>query len=113
MNDDLHKKRIGFYLTERLSGIRYYTRSKRPVYWAEEKNPLKYYFSRDFKIYSDKISKFVVECNRKTNGEVIDRIARIYPHIYIDEIQDLAGWELEVLRLFFNSDSNVLIAGDP
>lgn len=112
MNDDLHEKRIGFYLTERPSGIRYLNRG-RPVYWGEEKNPLRYYFSSDFKIYSDKIAKFVFECNRKTDGEVINRITRIYPHIYIDEIQDLAGWELEVLRLFFNSDSNIFLVGDP
>jgi DNA helicase-2/ATP-dependent DNA helicase PcrA len=111
MHDDLHKKKIGFYLTERPSGFRY-TYRNRPVYWGK-KNTLKYYFSKDFKIYSDKIANFVFECNKLKSGEIIKRIARIYPHIYIDEIQDLAGWELEVLRLFFNSDSNVLLVGDP
>lgn len=111
MNDDLHEKKIGFYLTEKQSGLRYYN-GNQPVYWGEQ-DFFKFYFTKSLKIYSDKISKFIVECNKKTKGEIIKRIARIYPHIYIDEIQDLAGWELEILKLFFNSESNILLVGDP
>ncbi len=111
MNNDLHEKKVGFYLTERPSGMRY-SSDRGPVYWGA-KDFYKFYFSKDLKIYSDKISRFIVECNSKTNGEIISRITRIYPNIYIDEIQDLAGWELEILKLFFNSDSNILIVGDP
>jgi DNA helicase-2/ATP-dependent DNA helicase PcrA len=53
------------------------------------------------------------KCNKKTNNEIINRITRIYPHIYIDEIQDLAGWELEILKLLFLSKSQILMVGDP
>jgi len=112
MNNDLHEKRIGFYLTGRASGT--YKASNGKTYsYGEQKHFFKFYFDKSLKIYSDKISKFIVECNKKTKGEIINRIARIYPHIYIDEIQDLAGWELEILRLFFNTDSNILLVGDP
>jgi DNA helicase II / ATP-dependent DNA helicase PcrA len=65
------------------------------------------------KIYSDKLSKFVFRCNEKTNGNVIDRISRIYSHIYIDEVQDLAGYDLELLKLLFNCNSTILLVGDP
>jgi DNA helicase-2/ATP-dependent DNA helicase PcrA len=113
MNSDLHDMKVGFYLTERPSGVRFFNRAGRPVgYWGE-KDFFKYYFSRDMKIYSDKISKFIVDCNQKTNGEVINRITRLYPHIFIDEVQDLAGWELEILKLFFNSASKIMLVGDP
>ena len=112
MNDNLHEKKIGFYLTERPSGVRFYNQAGSPVYWGI-KDFFRFYFSGDLKIYSDKISKFVVECNIKIHGEIINRITRIYPHIFIDEIQDLAGWELEILRLLFNSPSNVVLVGDP
>ena len=112
MNSDLHEMKVGFYLTERQSGIKFYNRAGQPVPW-KEKDFFKYYFSKDKKIYSDKISKFIVECNSKTNGEVINRITRIYPHIFIDEIQDLAGWELEILKLLFNSASKIILVGDP
>jgi DNA helicase-2/ATP-dependent DNA helicase PcrA len=124
MNDNLHDIKIGFYLTEEKSGKKFdnkgnpikiknpKTGKEQPVYWGE-KDFFNYYFTKSLKIYSDKISKFIVECNKRTRGEVIKRIARIYPHIYIDEIQDLAGWELEILKLFFSSESNILLVGDP
>ena len=44
---------------------------------------------------------------------LIDRISRIYPHIFIDEMQDLAGYDLELLKLLFNCNSNILLVGDP
>jgi DNA helicase-2/ATP-dependent DNA helicase PcrA len=44
---------------------------------------------------------------------VIDRLSRIYSHIFVDEVQDLAGYDLELLKLLFGSDSNILMVGDP
>jgi DNA helicase II / ATP-dependent DNA helicase PcrA len=112
VNIDLYEKNIGFFLTERQSGFRYKTKSGFPVYFGEEDYP-NYYFTKDFKLYSDKISKFVFESNKKTKGEVINRISKIYQHIFIDEVQDLAGWDLEVLSLLFDSSSKILLVGDP
>ena len=111
MKDELHSEKIGFHLTEKQSGRRY-NRNGNPIYWGEE-NFFRYYFTKNFKIYSDKISKFIFECNKKTKGEIIERISRIYPRIYIDEVQDLAGWELEILKLLFGSKANILLVGDP
>ncbi len=72
-----------------------------------------YYFNKEYKIYSDKISKFCFKCNENTNGFVIDRISRIYSQIFIDEVQDLAGYDLELLKLLMNSSSNITLVGDP
>lgn len=111
MDEALHNVSIGFYLTEKRSGIRYVARGK-PIYWGEN-DFFKYYFTRDFKIYSDKVSKFIVVCNKKTNGAVIARMSRVFPHIFVDEVQDLAGWELELLKMLFKSNSTVMLVGDP
>jgi DNA helicase-2/ATP-dependent DNA helicase PcrA len=112
MNDGLHERKIGFFLTEGASGT-YQTENGKTYSYGEASDFYKYYFTKDLKIYSDKISKFIVECNNKTQGEIIERISRIYQHIYIDEVQDLAGWELQIIKLLFNSKSNVLLVGDP
>lgn len=82
-------------------------------YISEDKDFEKHYFTPDRKLFTDKLSKFVFRCNEKTNGAVVDRIARIYSHIYIDEVQDLAGYDLELLKLFFTCTSNILLVGDP
>ena len=124
LNEDLYNKKIGFYLTEEKSGKKYNSKGEpiminnpktgkeQPIYWGE-KDFFHYFFTKDLKLYSDKTSKFIIDCNKKIKGEIIKRITRIYPHIYIDEIQDLAGWELQIIKLLFNSKSNILLVGDP
>ena len=124
------KKIKGLILKNSQSGIKYYTKPcanckqkkivnpecgkcKNPVYYAEGKEFEKHYFSNQLKIYSDKLSKFVFRCNERTGGNVIDRISRVYPHIFIDEVQDLAGYDLDLLKLLFNCNSNILLVGDP
>jgi len=37
----------------------------------------------------------------------------IFPNIFIDEIQDLAGYDLDILKLLFKSESTILCVGDP
>jgi superfamily I DNA/RNA helicase len=81
--------------------------------YIAETNIEKHYFTSNLKIYSDKISKFVFKCNEKSRGAVIDRLSRIYPYIFIDEVQDLAGYDLELLKLIFNCNSSSLLVGDP
>lgn len=114
MNDELHDRKIGFNLTDCPSGT--YMGSDRKIYsYGEERNFFQCYFTskKDLKIHSDKISKFIVECNKKTEGEVVRRVSKIYPNIFIDEVQDLAGWELEIIKLIFNTSSIILLVGDP
>jgi superfamily I DNA/RNA helicase len=107
------KKIKGLILVNSQSGIKGYIKNKHPIYFGEDKEFEKHYFSNQLKIYSDKLSKFVFRCNEKTSGNVIDRMSRIYPHIFIDEVQDLAGYDLELLKLLFKCNSSVLLVGDP
>jgi len=79
----------------------------------EETHFEEHYFSDSFKIYSDRLPKFVVKSNKASKGEVLSRISRIYKHIFIDEVQDLAGYDLEIVKLLFKSNSRILLVGDP
>ncbi len=88
-------------------------RDKNARYISEEKHFLKYYFTKEQKIISSKLSKFVFKANETTNGKVIKRISAIYPNIFIDEIQDMAGYDLDILKLLFQCNSDVLCVGDP
>ena len=102
MDGKLFEKSIGFYLTE-----------KKSIPYVKESKIIEYYFTKQMKIYSDKISKFIIRCNEKSTGKVISRITEIYNHIFIDEIQDLVGYDLDILQLFINSSSELLMVGDP
>lgn len=87
--------------------------NKPSAQYVPETNIETHYFTKGMRIYSDKIAKFVLKCNKKSNNEVIDRLSRIYSHIFIDEVQDLAGYDLDFLKLLFDSKSNTLLVGDP
>lgn len=110
----LFEKQItGLILVNSQSGLKGYTKFKQPIYFGEEKEFERHYFSKEIKIYSDKISKFVFRCNIKSDGAVVERLCNIYSHIFIDEVQDLAGYDLELLKLLFKASSNTLLVGDP
>lgn len=73
----------------------------------------KFYFTKDKKIYSDKIAKFGKLCNNKTQGAVIERLTAIYDYILVDELQDITGEDLDVLSIIMQSPINTLFVGDP
>lgn len=106
------KEITGLILVNSQSGLKYYSRGK-PIYFSEESEFERHYFSKETKIYSDKISKFVFKCNANSGGAVIERLCKIYSYIFIDEVQDLAGYDLELLKLLFKASSNILLVGDP
>lgn len=47
-----------------------------------------------------------------SNGAGVRRLERIYDRIYIDEVQDLCGYDLEVLKLLMASNLPVEMVGD-
>ena len=101
----------GMLLVNAKSGLRYKL-GRMPIYYGE-KDVVPFYLSNSKKIYSDKIATFVFSANDRTKGLVIDRLCRIYPNIFIDEVQDLAGYDLELIRLLHQQSTNLLMVGDP
>lgn len=81
--------------------------------YVNESDIAHHFFTNTQKIYSDKLSKFIIKCNEASKNAVMDRLARIYTHIFIDEVQDLAGYDLDFLKLLFASKINTLLVGDP
>lgn len=102
----------GLILVNGISGVKYYYRGK-PVYYNEKTEFDGHYFTKDQKIFSDKLSKFVLKSQVVSQGAVVDRLSRIYNKIYIDEVQDLAGYDLEILKLLFASTIEITLVGDP
>ena len=87
--------------------------NQRSAPYVAESNTARYYTSLSGGIYSDKIARFVIACEEESGGAVTRRLGRIYSHIFIDEFQDLAGWDLEVVRALLGSAIDVTLVGDP
>lgn len=103
----------GLLLVNSKSGFRCVNSFGKPMYFGEEDNFKKHYFSNGGKIYSDKLSKFVFKSNKSVSNEIVHRINRLFDRIYIDEVQDLAGYDLEIVKLLFKSQLSILLVGDP
>jgi DNA helicase-2/ATP-dependent DNA helicase PcrA len=81
--------------------------------YIAEDDTARHYFANGDLIYSDKIAKFVVECEERSSQSVSARLGQIYTDVFIDEFQDLAGWDLEVVRSLLESGIRVTLVGDP
>ncbi len=78
-----------------------------------KKCDLRYFLDSNSDIYRDGVSEFVVALNEKTQGAVVKRLEKIFKHLYIDEVQDLVGYDLEILDLLFQSTIKITLVGDP
>ncbi|NKB64753.1 MAG: AAA family ATPase [Gammaproteobacteria bacterium] len=71
-----------------------------------------HYFSKPELIYSDKIAKFACEVVQKMNGAPIKRFEQIFERLFIDESQDLAGYDLDLVELLMRSQVQIILVGD-
>lgn len=78
-----------------------------------ERGTRRYYLDRSRNVYGDVLSDLACRADEDSGGEVIRRLEAIYDHIFIDEVQDLVGWDLEFLDLLFASRIRVTVVGDP
>ncbi|WP_375197050.1 UvrD-helicase domain-containing protein [Sphingobium sp.] len=83
-----------------------------PVPYAESEFR-KHFFDRTGRVFSDKLPKLVIRCNEKSGGAVVDRLTRLFPHVFVDEVQDLAGYDLDILAALARSRARLLMVGDP
>jgi DNA helicase-2/ATP-dependent DNA helicase PcrA len=84
----------------------------RSVQYIPESSTAAHYFASGRYIYSDKIAKFICGCDRKTSGAVMRRLAMRFDHIFVDEVQDMAGYDLDVLELILRAGIKLTLVGD-
>lgn len=71
-----------------------------------------HYFGSSGRIYSDKVSKFACAVIEKTGGLPLERFEQIFDRVYIDESQDLAGHDLELIELLMRWPIPMTLVGD-
>jgi len=81
--------------------------------YVKSTNTRKYFFDSRYNMYRDGVSDFVCKLDAAADGAVIRRLEHIYDLILIDEMQDLVGYDLEVLHLLMKSTLSLVAVGDP
>lgn len=70
------------------------------------------YFNRQSEVRKVHLAQIAHRVNNVANGAPVRRLERIYDRIFIDEVQDLCGWDLEMLRLLMASKIPLQMVGD-
>ncbi|MER7433706.1 UvrD-helicase domain-containing protein [Pseudonocardia alni] len=70
------------------------------------------YLDGNSRAYKRYLAKLAVDVAAASNGAVIDRLEHMYDEIHVDEVQDLTGYDLEVLEKLFASRIDIHLVGD-
>ncbi len=110
LKEKVYKKEQDFEVPENyVSSIAFY--SDDPPRWFGQKH-IQYYINSAGDVYPDRTSELACLCNLHSKGKAISRIESIYTNIFIDELQDYAGWDLELIKLLFKSKATITCFGD-
>jgi len=80
-----------------------------PNKFAKQKD-LNYYIDKNGRIYSNRISKMLALSGELDN--VIYRIEKYFDNLFIDEIQDFAGNDFNLLKTITKANIDMLFVGD-
>lgn len=106
-----YKKEIPCDVPENyIKSISFYQNEDTPRYY--NKGHIQYFINCAHDIQKNKVSELAYKCNADSSGKVIKRLEEIYSHIFFDELQDYAGWDLELLLLLFSSAIPTTCVGD-
>ncbi len=80
--------------------------------YIKKENIKSYFLVKGKYLINEHASEFACICNSNSGGKMITRLEEIYSKIFIDEVQDLSGYDFDVLELLLNSKINCYLVGD-
>lgn len=70
------------------------------------------FLDADGRAYRRHLAQLALLTNQASTGAVLDRISRIYHELWIDEVQDMNGYDLEVMSALMESSVELHMVGD-
>jgi DNA helicase-2/ATP-dependent DNA helicase PcrA len=96
----------------RISQIRSYDFSNMFGIDYSKKNSIPYFLNRNNDVKANRATEFAILLNKLSNGAVLKRLEETYACIYIDELQDLVGKDIELLEILCLSSIRIYCVGD-
>ncbi len=110
--EQLYNRHVGMLYIEGISGTK--TLPNGQVITTYHNDAEKFLDSSLKHLYSDKIAEFAHKCWEQNKIDLLERISNIADTIFIDEAQDLAAWDFELMKILIRSDKvNCILCGDP
>lgn len=106
-----YKQEINFDIPENLiSTIAFYQDEPIPRWYKS--GHVQYYLNGAWDIRKDNVSNLACLCINHSKTKVISRLEEIYDYIFFDELQDYAGYDLDVFLHLFSSQIPIQCVGD-
>jgi len=70
----------------------------------------KHYISSSGRLYHSRLGKLLIR--RGATAGIQERLQKFYDHFYIDEVQDFAGNDFDLLKEIVKADINIMLVGD-
>lgn len=80
--------------------------------FVPKNEPARYFLDANRDVYRNGAADLACEVETRSGGLVCQRLAEMFDDIYIDELQDLAGYDLTFLELLLRSKATVIGVGD-
>jgi len=80
--------------------------------FAKKTNIKAYFLNAKNEVNKDRLSELAELIAKESDYKNITRISELYDSIFIDEVQDMAGYDLEIFNFLMHSIINVLFVGD-
>ena len=110
--EQLYDRHIGMSFVEGISGTK--TLPNGHIITTYHNDAEKFLDSSLKYLYSDKMAEFAYKCWEQNKPDLLDRMSNIADTIFIDEAQDLAAWDFEIIKTLIRSDKiNCMLYGDP
>lgn len=101
-----------YLIKSRVSGVLLVNKADQNLLKLKDSNEKKY-VTPSGKVYSNMIAKLPCKLDDLSNGCVFRRMQKIFPYIFIDEIQDFVGYDLEVIKKCYEVGCHMILVGDP
>lgn len=84
-------------------------RAHRNTFRLKRSNPA-FYMGRDRRVYIQRLSQLVI--NKVGVEKIQARMTQFFPHVFIDEVQDVGGYDFDLMEIILGSNVNTLCVGD-
>ena len=70
------------------------------------------YITKGHDLKSEETAELAMTLNAWSKEAVFKRLEEIYGHIFIDEVQDMAGWDLNIISRLMQTQIKITVVGD-
>ena len=106
-----YTKEIDFQMPENyINSIAFYQNEEKPRWY--NRGHLQFFLNGAADIRKNDVSQLAYVCIEHSNKKSIQRLESNYSHIFIDELQDYAGWDLEIFNVLMESAVDLQFVGD-